>query len=268
MSSVRPSTPATWLAWPTLREVSFGYEATGDTHHAAELARIMTRWGDLFTAELVIELTGQYAGAVRLLVGGEEVGSVPHGAADAYRPVIEALNTGGSAATCRISADEGELAPWLLILGRPAVRPDDAPFLPPVGAGDYVTLAADEAERLDASLNSRAKTKHVFRPAALTVGPGGLGVWLDGMRVGDLSGAYLRVKEAARAGSGAGRFPADLPRGAAERSWPRLQVRGVRTGLKQPTHSGIASGCRRLRRRAETRLQSVSKAHHRASALT
>jgi hypothetical protein len=63
-----------------------------------------------------------------------------------------------------------------------------------------VTLAADEAERLDASLNSRAKTKHVFRPAALTVEPGGLGVWLDGMRVGDLSGAYLRVKEAARAG--------------------------------------------------------------------
>ena len=195
-----PPISPTWLAWPTLSEAGFGYEATGATHHSAELARIMAQWGDLFTAELVIERTGQYAGAVRLIVGGIEVGSVPHGAADAYRLVIEALNAAGSAATCRVSADEGELAPWLLILGRPAVRPDDAPFLPPVGAGDYVALAAGEAERLDASLNSRAKTKHVFRTASLTVEPGGLAVWLDGVRVGDLLGAYLRVKEAARAG--------------------------------------------------------------------
>jgi hypothetical protein len=183
-----------------LSEAGYGPEAIGATHHAAELARIMAQWGNLFTAELVIERTGQYAGAVRLLVGGEEVGSVPHGAADPYRPVIEALNAGGSAATCRISAEEGELAPWLLILGRPAVRPDDAPFLPPVGAGDYVTLAAGEAERLEASLNSRAKTKHIARIASLTVEPRGLAVWLDGIRVGSLPGIYWWVNEAARAG--------------------------------------------------------------------
>lgn len=197
---VVPPLSPTWLAWPTLNEASFGAEATGSTHHAAELARIMSRWGDLFMAELVIEQTGRYAGAVRVLVGGEEVGSVPHGAADAYRSVIEALNAGGSAATCRISADEGELAPWLLILGRPAVRADDAPFLPPAGGGAYATMAPGEAERLDSPLNSRAKTKHVTRTATLTIGSRGLGVWLDDLQVGNLVGDFPRVKEAASAG--------------------------------------------------------------------
>jgi hypothetical protein len=108
---------------------------------------------------------------------------------------VEALNARGEAATCRISADRDEPAPWLLILGRPAVRPDDAPFLPPV-LGDFVELSGGEMERLDSTLESRAKTKHVSRTALLTLESGGLGVWLDGIHVGSLRGEYPRVKAA------------------------------------------------------------------------
>ena len=198
VSSAGRSTPATWLAWPTLSEASFGPEATGTLHHVGELEWVINRWGDLFTAELVGERTGPYADAVRLVVDGKEVGSVPHGVSDKYRPVVEALNAQGLAATCRISADRGELAPWLLILGRPAIRQNDAPFLPPSGPGDFVVLSSGEMERLDSALASRAKTKHVGRTVSLALESGGLGVWLDGLRVGSLAGEYPRVQDAER----------------------------------------------------------------------
>ena len=200
LAKVTHATSPTWLAWPTLSEASFGHEAVGAVHHAGELARIIGRWGDVFTAELVIEEAGQYAGAVRLLVGGEQVGSVPHDASDEYRTVIETLRAGGNPATCRVSATEGQLAPWLLILGRPAIRQDNDPFLPPAGSGDYVTLSTGERERLEATLNSRAKTKHVVRTASLTIEPSSLGVWIEGVRVGNLPGEFPRVSEAARQG--------------------------------------------------------------------
>ena len=196
----RASTPPTWLAWPTLSEASSGPEATGTVHHAKELARIIKRWGDLLTAELVIESKGPYAGAVRVLVGGEEVASVPHAVSSDYRHIVEKLHAMGDAATCRISATDGELAPWLFILGRPAVRQEDAPFLPPTGPGDFVALSDGEMERLDATLNSRAKTKHVGHTVSLAFEPSGLAVWLEGVRVGSLPCEYPRVKAAEREG--------------------------------------------------------------------
>jgi len=58
LAKVAHATSPTWLAWPTLNEASFGYEAVGAVHHVAELARIIGRWGDIFTAELLSRKPG------------------------------------------------------------------------------------------------------------------------------------------------------------------------------------------------------------------
>jgi hypothetical protein len=190
----------TWLAWPTLTERPSFAEAVGTPHHLSEITSIISRWGSLFTAELVIEEKGQFAGAVRVRAGGLVVGSVPHAKAEEYRTVVKALSDAGLAATCRVAAAEGEIAPWLAIHGHPAAFQDGGPFLPPVGAGDYVTLAPGEAERLDASLSSRAKIKHLDAVVVLSPAIGGLAVALDGRAVGTLAGDYPLVREAAQAG--------------------------------------------------------------------
>ena len=62
-----------WLAWPTLSEANFGPEVAGTSLPRKELERIIERWGDLLTAELVIESKGAFAGAVRVLFDGEHV---------------------------------------------------------------------------------------------------------------------------------------------------------------------------------------------------
>lgn len=198
----RKATPISpsWLAWPTLSELPGGPEAAGTAHHLQEAKAFIGRWGSLVTAELAIEEEGPYAGAVRLRVGGVEVGSVPHASADAYRAVVVALNGARLPATCRVSAAPGENAPWLLIHGGPAPRQDGEPFLPPASPGDFVALDAGEAERLDASLNSRAKKKHVVAVAVLNPVPGGLSVSLDGIAVGALLGDYPLVRAAEQAG--------------------------------------------------------------------
>lgn len=146
-----------------------------------------------------MEADGPYAGAVRLVADGQPVGSVPHGLADRYRSAMETVHASGSPATCRVTADPGERAPWLAILGQPEPRADDGPFLPPVCPHD-VDLASGEAERLGASLNSRAKTKVVARVAALVPGAGGYTVVLDGSAIGELPGERPAVRAAADAG--------------------------------------------------------------------
>ena len=110
------------------------------------------------------------------------------------------MHAAGRLATCRVSADPGEIAPWLLILGRPAVRHEDEPLLPPSGSGDFVAFSCGEMERLDATLGGRAKKKHVRRTVSLALEGGGLGVWLDRIRVGALPGRYPLVKAAEDAG--------------------------------------------------------------------
>jgi hypothetical protein len=196
VTAISPS----WLVWPTLSELPYGPEAVGTTPHLKEITAIIDRWGSVVTAELAIEEKGQFAGAVRLRVGGAEVGTVPHGIADDYRAVIRALNSARLAATCRVSASPGESAPWLLIHGKPAPRQDGEPFLPPIGAGDFVVLGAGQAERLDGLLNSRAKKKHVDAVAVLTPVPGEFTVSLGGVAVGALPGLYPLVRAAGQAG--------------------------------------------------------------------
>jgi hypothetical protein len=207
----------TWLAWPALTERACGPEAVATTHHVPEIRAIIDRWGPLLTAELVIEEEGQFAGAVRVQVGGVEVGSVPHDQEESYRVVVKALNGSGRAATCRLSATPGKQAPWLLIHGEP--------FLPPIGAGDFVVLADGRAEPLDASLNSRAKLKHVDAVADLNPEPGGLGVSLGGVAVGTLPGAV-----SAGSGCGAGGVPAHRYGDAASRPGPWVPAPSLRAG--------------------------------------
>ena len=190
----------TWLAWPTLTERAYGPEAVGTTHHVPEITAVLERWGPLFTAELVVEREGQFAGAVRVRVGGVEVGSVPRDQEESYRVVVNELTGSGSAATCRITASPGVNAPWLMIHGHPALRENGEPFLPPTGVDEYVELAAGQAEVLDASLYSRAKLKHVYCGVALSPSQGWIGVALEGVPTGRLVGEYPLVRAAEQAG--------------------------------------------------------------------
>lgn len=60
-----------WLAWQTLTYSGAAQIKTaGVMHHAAEVRAAAASYGRLVMAELQIEQTGQYAGAVRVHVGG------------------------------------------------------------------------------------------------------------------------------------------------------------------------------------------------------
>lgn len=190
---------AIWLAWPTLTEAPGGREVSGVTHYAADAEKVLRRWGDLVMAELVVELRGTYVGAVSVVIDGVKVGHIPHDVSPRYRGVIEEMNTAAVRATCRVEAESGELAPWFRVLGRPAACSPGAPFLPPTW-GDYVTLTGGQREQLDASLNSRAKVKNVVRTATLTRERSGLGVSLDGTRVGTVAGEFPLLRVAEKAG--------------------------------------------------------------------
>ena len=82
-----PATPSagigpSWLAWQTLTYSGAAQIKTaGAMHHAAEVRATATRYGRLVMAELLIEQGGEYAGAVRVLVAGVELGSIPRGIA-------------------------------------------------------------------------------------------------------------------------------------------------------------------------------------------
>jgi hypothetical protein len=78
MAVSRPG--ASWLAYPTLSHGNAGMvKLSGPTYYRAEINAAIRRYGALALAELRVETTGQYAGAVRVFVDGRQVASIPRG---------------------------------------------------------------------------------------------------------------------------------------------------------------------------------------------
>ncbi len=181
---------ACWLAWPTLSAGGGGQiKAAGVYYHKDAVKRAIARFGPLVMARLNIEPAGKYAGAVRITVGGTQLGSIPHGLAAEFRNVVEQLHKEGLPATCRAELEAEyrdeeayvDVFPWVA----PTPRSDDEPFLPP-GLGSTVRLADGQAECLDESLHSRAKSKRMRKIGELTQTEDGWLVALDGHPIGML----------------------------------------------------------------------------------
>jgi hypothetical protein len=198
-----PWTDASWLAWQTLTySGSAQIKTAGVKHHEAELRAVAARHGPLVMAELRIEEEGQYAGAVRVYVGGVQLGSIPHGLAQEFRDVTARLAAAGTPTLCRALLDAepgGYVDVWLC--GKARERQADDPFLPPT-LGERLTLTADVIAYLDdVVLGTRAKSKRVVSNGELVQRAGGWRVVLDGHDLGSLPGArYLRLDEAQAAG--------------------------------------------------------------------
>jgi hypothetical protein len=198
---------ATWLAWPTLSAGGGGQIKTaGVYYHKGTLRSAIARFGSLVMAELEIELEGEYAGAVRVTVGGKELGSIPHRLAPEFRDAVEQLHKQDLPATCRAALEAEDASDEayvdVFLWASPTPRPDDEPFLPP-GLGATVCLDKGEAERLDEELHSRAKSKRIAKVGELLSTDGGWCVVVDGRPIGTLApGTYDWLREACAA-----RFP-------------------------------------------------------------
>jgi hypothetical protein len=192
------SVPPTWLAWPTLRNGGGQIRTAGVSHHPDAVRKILNANGPLVMAELRIETTGQYAGAVRVFVAGEMLGSIPHDLAETFREVVSDLWSRDMVATCRaeLEADEWSNV-WLD--ARPEPRPKDDPFLPPFSPFQ-VNLGPGEAERLDEGLQSRAKNKRVVTVGRLAPKPGKWQLVLDDTPVGVIEDRLWAVESAIVAG--------------------------------------------------------------------
>jgi hypothetical protein len=171
-------------------------------HHAEEVRAVAARHGRLVMAELLTEQVGRYAGAVRVSVGGAELGSIPHGYADEFRDVIQRLAEVGLPATCRADLDVSSseyIDVWLC--AKPRERGQDDPFLPPM-LGARLTLTPDTIAYLDEKiLGPRAKSKRVVRTTTLVAYDGRWMVTLDGRELGVLpAGRYQRFDRALVAG--------------------------------------------------------------------
>jgi|GEM_PF-1345512 hypothetical protein len=192
--------PPTWLAWPTLKSAPTQTKTAGVFYHQDDLKKCLKAFGPLVMAELRIEMKGEYAGAVRVFVDGKMLGSLPAGMADDFRPVIAALHESGQLATCRalLEVARENFDVWLSV--QPENRPDDDPFLTPFSSVS-VTLYEGQAEALEASLNSKAKTKKVTRLGQLAQSEGCWLVAVDGVWLGGLERVeYPLLDQAQQAG--------------------------------------------------------------------
>jgi hypothetical protein len=203
VSVTRPWADASWLAWQTLTYPgSAQFKTAGVTHYEANLRAVASRHGRLVMAELRIEEEGQYAGAVRVHVGGVQLGSIPHGLAQEFRDVIGRLAAEDRPALCRALLDAepgGFVDVWLC--GKPKERAENDPFLPPT-LGVRMDLTADVVAYLDdVVLGPRAKSKRVVRTGELVERDGRWQLVLDGRDLGHLPARrYTRLEEARAAG--------------------------------------------------------------------
>jgi len=161
---------------------------------------LIAQWGPLVMAELRLETSGQYAGAVRLWVGDDIVASIPHEDAEPFREIVREANTQGLPATCRIAIeDDGE---WLDIWvpNKLGLSDTHGAFFSGLGEID-VSLDPGEAERIDASLNSKAKNKRLRRLGELFQVENTWRVRLDDKRAGSLpKGSYAYIEQASAEG--------------------------------------------------------------------
>ncbi len=168
--------------------------------HQETTRALIARWGPVLMAELRLETSGQYAGAVRICVGDDIVATIPHEYSERFREAVLAVNARELSATCRIAIeDDGE---WLDVwvpskLGLAQTR---GAFFGGLGAID-ISLDPGESERIDSSLNSKAKTKRVRRIGELRRREDAWRLLLDGQSVGSLSkSSNTYIEQAAAAG--------------------------------------------------------------------
>ncbi len=199
-----PGSPGpSWLAWQTLGYSGAAQVKTaGVMHHATAVRDVVSAHGRLVMAELRIEQTGDFAGAVRVSVAGTELGSIPHAQAAKFRAVIERLAQAGQPSTCRADLDVGSgeyLDVWLC--AKAQERREDDPFLPPM-LGGRVSVNPEMVTYLDLEiLGLRAKSKRVVRTATLVDRDDRWGVMLDGRELGALPASrYIRLEQASAAG--------------------------------------------------------------------
>jgi hypothetical protein len=173
---------ASWLAYPTLSHGNATMvQLSGPTYYRAEINAAMRRYGALALAELRVETTGQYAGAVRVFVDGRQVASIPRGLEGEYRGVVESLNHEGVTATIHVALEsDAYVDVWGLC--KPERRREGEPLLPTQYQED-IDLLDGIASALDESLASRAKEKKVRRSGVLSLGSNGVWSVSEGGRV-------------------------------------------------------------------------------------
>ena len=169
-------------------------------YHKEQFPKVLKEWGPLVTAELVVETEGQYVGAVRLVVDGHVLASVAHGLSVPFRELVLQMHRLGQRATCRVQLEKSEEWVDLWLPSRLKLAGDQAPFLSAFGSVN-VLLSPGQAERLDQSLQSRAKTKRATRLARIERDRQSWRVLLDEEPIGWLADKRLPyVEVAARAG--------------------------------------------------------------------
>jgi hypothetical protein len=126
--SVDPS----WAALPTLSHgKSEGQiKLSGPTFYRQNIAAALARYGPLVMAELRVVATGQYAGAVRVFVAGQQVASIPHSMSEEFGRVVLDLEADGQTATMHVELDMQD--PYVDVWGygiperrHPVARPDE-----------------------------------------------------------------------------------------------------------------------------------------------
>lgn len=195
--STKAADDATWLAWQTLTySGSEQIETAGVTHYRKNLEAALKRHGRLVMAELRIEQSRQYAGAVRVWVGDLHVGAIPAESADAYREVIGRLNAAGHRATCRAELEAGEYVDvWLSV--KPQERQENDPFLPPLLGCRLVLDSSTAAYLEDVVLGPHAKVKRVVRTSDLKLRDGQWWATLDSRPLGTLERSSYPALDAA-----------------------------------------------------------------------
>lgn len=207
------------MTWPTLEPANLGLtKGAGALFHQAEVRTAIRQWGEIVMAVLSVVPDGQYAGAVRIHVQDLTVGSIHHGLSDTFREIIDKLRHDGRLATLRIrlEIDEPYVDVWLPY--KVKLVDEQSAFLSGLGSA-RVELDDTQAQRLDASLHSKAKTKSVTRVGSLARSGENWNVVLDGEVIGLMRGSNRYVEDAERAG-----FPLTCPVGIKRQPGKELEV--------------------------------------------
>lgn len=174
-----------WIAWPTLVTNGTLIKSAGVTHYEANLKLTVRRFGKNVMAELRIQKSGKYEGAVGVFVGGRILGHLPSGHSKKFHPIIEELELEQIPATCRAELEFGDSCDvWLD--ATPRIRQDGDPFLP-YGAGFEASLFDGHEMRLDEELHSKAKNKTVVKTGTIERHTQALRLLVDGIAIGELA---------------------------------------------------------------------------------
>lgn len=197
-----PWVSASWIGFPTLKDGNGAVsKTTGVAHYRDSIEAAYRQFGPLVMAEMRVEQTGPFAGAVRVHIAGLQVGAIAHGHAEPYREIIHGLNRERKPATCHAEIELGEYVDvWLS--AKPKARDPNDPFIPDVGPGIPVELSEQGHAYLQDRLGTRAKNKRIKRLAEVERRGQTWHLTVEDQSLGTLPSAhYQRLEQAHRAGS-------------------------------------------------------------------